>query len=68
MVFCLERALENFWQKSARYYDEREHAEPALAYWRKRVVNRSRRQKFSARDKQKTIKNSVRGSKKLISS
>jgi hypothetical protein len=55
-MVLLERALENFWQKSARDYDKREHEKPALAYWRKRGVNRSRRQKFSARGSE-TIKN-----------
>ena len=45
----LERALENFWQKSARDYDERKHEKSALVYWRKLGVNRSRRQKISAR-------------------
>jgi len=56
--FCegvCERALENFWQKCARIYDERARKLTIITAGHRisageRGVNRSARQKFSARE------------------
>jgi len=50
-----ERALENFWQMSARLYGEvnaetDSRSTDTVNFCNERAVNRSRRQKFSARE------------------